>query len=166
MFGSRLKVGVVSKYSDIDFYGAVPWVIPDTNKSTLEWSLRIFRDYTRDGWAVKIDPDTVVKSVPEAPPQGHDAAGDFRFISGRWIWFGGFQLFTKKAAEVVSTSEPVSCVYQDVELAKILSRSKLACYNYGADEVDCWSSDKTKSAGVWHRGLGVGHEPKDTVLLF
>jgi hypothetical protein len=167
VFGPLLHVGTLKKYLNLDYGDAVTWEIPDINKHSLEWSLRVFRRHTTDGWAVKVDPDTRIRELPEVPSSEFHAGGDFRYLGDRWVWMGGFQLFTRHAAEkLVNHCTPDVCTYQDVALAKALTALEIPCYNYPASEVDCWSTDVRRSAKVWHRGAGSAREPSGPLILF
>ena len=127
------------------------WKVDDYNKRTVEWTKRILRKFLEEPYDVllKIDPDVIIKSVPEMP-LNCDVAGDFRKPSVGWIWFGACQYYTRSAVERILSDALYTgkCMYQDVELAKVIKRLSLKAYNM--EEVDMWC-EKDSPALITHR---------------
>ena len=130
------KLRIVSAMP-IDF-GTV-WKVPDSDKSTVEWTRRFLRKFMDESHDVliKIDPDTIVKKFPEIPPHC-DVAGDFRKTNMGWVWLGGCHYFTKNAVEKI-LEDPLYngyCKYQDIQLAKSVQRLGLRAYNMSEIDVE------------------------------
>ena len=132
-------------------FGTV-WKVPDSDKSTVEWSRRFLRKFMDESYDVliKIDPDTIVKTFPEIPC-GCDVAGDFRKTNMGWVWFGGCQYFTRNAIEKILADDLFNgyCKYQDIQLAKSVQRLGLKAYNM--NNIDAWNTIPS-TAAVIHKG--------------
>jgi len=135
---------------DINF--GILWKVSDSIKNNVEWTKRYLRKFIEESSydiLVKIDPDTVIKTLPEMP-EDCDVAGDFRKTGLGWIWFGACQYYTKNAVEQILSDNLFTgmCRYQDIELAKSIKRLNLRAYNM--DEIDGWSKEGSV-AQVTHR---------------
>lgn len=122
---------------DIDF-GKI-WAVPDANKHTVEWTRRFLEWFLSEPYDVllKVDPDTRIKKLP-VMPAGCDVAGDFRITDMGWVWFGGFQYYTRSAVKKILADAQYTggCLRQDVALAACVRRLGLRANNMA--EVDCW----------------------------
>jgi len=146
MFGDKLRIVTPL---NIDF-GNV-WQVPDSMKLRVEWTKRFLRRFLQESHdvLVKIDPDTVIKKLPDMPADC-DVAGDFRKSSVGWVWLGACQYYTRSAVEKI-LSDPLyinGCYYQDAALASVVCRTGLRAFNM--PEIDGWSQPGSTSA-VTHR---------------
>ena len=143
------------------------WNVPDANKRTVEWTKRFLRKFIEEksfDILLKIDPDIIIKDVPEMPSDC-DVAGDFRKAAAGWVWFGGCQYYTRNAVERL-LADPLyvgKATFQDVELAKSVQRLNLKAYNMS--EVDMWG-DEGSTAQMFHpRKSGVKRLPSGPIIL-
>lgn len=146
-FGTSLRI-----VTPLSIAGGTIWQVPDSDKTTVEWTKRFLRVFLTESAdiLIKIDPDTVIKTLPDMPPKC-DVAGDFRKTNIGWVWFGACQYYTRNAVERI-LSDPLyvgKCVYQDVELAESIKRMGLKAYNM--PNVDGWSAPDS-TANVTHKG--------------
>jgi hypothetical protein len=143
------------------------WKVSDSSKKTVEWTKRFLRKFIEEksfDILLKIDPDIVVKNVPEMP-DGYDVAGDFRRSSVGWVWFGGCQYYTRNAVEKL-LNDPCyigQSNFQDVEISKSIQRLNLKAYNM--DEVDMWG-DEGSTAQMFHpRRTPMKRLPSGPIIL-
>jgi hypothetical protein len=137
---------------NLDF-GTV-WRVPDSNKYLVNWTKRFLVRFLQESFdsLVKIDPDTVLSTLP-AMPENCDVAGDFRKSPVGWVWLGACQYYTR-AAVMMLLADPVytgGCYFQDVALASSVARLNLRAYNM--PEIDGWSLPDS-TAAVKHPSHG------------
>lgn len=135
-FGSSLKVISVPR-----------------DKRYVEWTKFMLVKFleSKDEFLIKVDPDTIFNDSIQ-PTEECDIAGDFRKTS-RWIWFGAWQFYTRKAAALL-LSDPLytgRCVHQDVALVASAHRLGLLAYNMPHDRLNAWALPEEK-ADVIHFG--------------
>lgn len=143
------------------------WKVDGSSKRTVEWTKRFLRKFIEEksfDILLKIDPDIIIKDVPEMPLDC-DVAGDFRQSPAGWVWFGGCQYYTRNAVERL-LSDPLyvgNSNFQDVELAKSVQRLNLKAYNMS--EVDMWG-DEGSTAQMFHpRHTPLKRLPSGPIIL-
>lgn len=151
--GPRLIVG---SHLEFDTGAAIPWKIDRMGMGDAEWSARILRRFLETGSevGVKIDPDTsLTGDVPFSP--SFDVWGDFRRSSAQpLVWMGGYQAFTRSAAEELLPKLKGPTLYQDFAMGRALVGTKMAAYNH--PQVNAWAAPGDLVTPAFHRGRPPG----------
>lgn len=132
------------------------WRFDSMRKFNVEWTKRFLRQFLETksfDTLIKLDPDTVINSsilpLPDLPCH---VAGDFRKSWFGWVWFGGYQFFSRHAAQSLLDDPEYTgnCPVQDMPLTQSVIRQKLTAYNLPF--VNCCKTKTDGPALVEHRG--------------
>lgn len=148
-FGGNFRI-----VTDMDISFGNVWKVESSDKSTVEWTRRFLMRFLEElsfDSLIKIDPDTVIRSLPTIP-DNCGVAGDFRKTNMGWVWFGAYQFYTREAVQKILNDSLFTgnCIYQDVALAQSIVRLNLKAYNMS--DVNGWCPDENPIELVSHLG--------------